>query len=248
VLKKHVSWDNGNFFLLTENLYEYNFAKYFLEKEKCTTEWIKEYFRKGDVVFDIGANVGHISLYISKQFDDDISIYAFEPGFANFNKLKQNILANSCPNIKTFNMAFSNSIEIGGFCYKNVAPGRSQHSLFSKMHNDGMNIEVVLKDMILILTVDVFIDMFNVPCPSHVKIDVDGAEDNVIKGMEKTLKNKSLQSINIEITGSVNKHEYIINILCEYGFLVYMKKLHKGRTQNSQEFLTCDYYLHAITD
>ena len=42
----------------------------------------------------------------------------------------------------------------------------------------------------------------NEQCPSLIKIDVEGYENEVINGAEKTLENQSLKAIIIELNGS----------------------------------------------
>lgn len=55
-------------------------------------------FEKGDVVLDVGAHVGVVSVYLAKRYPD-ITIYAFEPVPANFERLERNIegLSNVIP-------------------------------------------------------------------------------------------------------------------------------------------------------
>ena len=37
------------------------------------------------------------------------------------------------------------------------------------------------------------------PCPNHLKIDVDGNDFSILKGAQKVMKNKKFKSLNIEI-------------------------------------------------
>ena len=67
-------------------------------KEPETVAWIEELVRPGDVMFDIGANVGAYSLVASKATQGEASIYAFEPAFTNYPQLCRNIMLNECSN------------------------------------------------------------------------------------------------------------------------------------------------------
>jgi len=60
-----------------------------------TVDWI-ETFNEGDVFFDVGANVGALSLITSKFFDGKVRAYSFEPAFFNFAQLCKNVTLNSC--------------------------------------------------------------------------------------------------------------------------------------------------------
>ena len=53
--------------------------------------------------------------------------------------------------------------------------------------------------------------------PTHLKIDVDGAEDLVIKGASSLMSNKTLREIFIEID---NKNKKLKNTILKYGFEV----------------------------
>jgi methylase of polypeptide subunit release factors len=53
-------------------------------------------FREGDVVVDIGGNVGMISIFLAKKFPF-LKIYAFEPVRENFENFKRNIKINEIP-------------------------------------------------------------------------------------------------------------------------------------------------------
>lgn len=61
-------------------------------------------FQKDDVVVDIGANVGMVSIYLALK-NPHIEIYAYEPVPENFQNLTQNLLLNDVKNVKPFNLA-----------------------------------------------------------------------------------------------------------------------------------------------
>ena len=79
-------------------------------------------------------------------------------------------------------------------------------------------------------TIEVKIDtldnlLMNEQCPSLIKIDVEGYENQVINGAEKTLENQSLKAIIIELNGSGSRYGYddenIHLKLLQYGFKPY---------------------------
>ncbi|MBE7702821.1 MAG: FkbM family methyltransferase [Cyanobacteria bacterium SIG28] len=53
-------------------------------------------FKPGDVVIDIGANVGMVSIYLAKRYPF-LKIYSYEPVLLNFENLKRNLERNSIP-------------------------------------------------------------------------------------------------------------------------------------------------------
>jgi hypothetical protein len=55
-------------------------------------------------------------------------------------------------------------------------------------------------------TVDEFITRFNPPFPNHLKIDVDGIEDQIVLGAQRTLADPRLRSISIELEADRVEH------------------------------------------
>lgn len=65
------------------------------------------------------------------------------------------------------------------------------------------------------MSIDEFIERVN-ESPDYIKIDVDGLEDKIIEGMSKTLSNKQLKSLLVEVHSSTR--ETAIRVLEETGF------------------------------
>jgi len=62
--------------------------------EKETTNALSRMIKKGDVVIDIGANIGAHTLHMAKSVGDKGKVFAIEPTNYAFNKLKNNIMLN----------------------------------------------------------------------------------------------------------------------------------------------------------
>lgn len=62
-------------------------------------------FRKGDVVLDIGAHQGVVSMYLAKRFG--VTVYAYEPVPENFERLKRNLRANAITTVHPHKLAVS---------------------------------------------------------------------------------------------------------------------------------------------
>lgn len=177
-------------------------------KEPETVEWI-EGFEKNDVVYDVGANIGAYSLIMSKYAEE---VYSFEPAVFNFSILTKNIIENVKKglienNIIPMNIALSSKTNIGEFNYGSLEDGTSIHMFGSKINQHGKTFEPELSQKILAVSIDDLIDVFGALVPTHLKIDVDGNELDVLNGAKKTLKNKKLKSILVEITFSKKGEE-----------------------------------------
>jgi FkbM family methyltransferase len=73
--------------------------------------------------------------------------------------------------------------------------------------------------------------------PNYIKIDVDGNELKVVKGMTKIIQNKNLKSICIELNPGFNEHAEVFEILKKY-----FKGYSKGYRHQGQEVFNHIFY------
>lgn len=76
--------------------------------EEFETELVKRMIKRGDVVLDIGANIGYYTLIFAKIVGEDGKVFAFEPDPTNFALLKRNVEINGYKNILLVQKAVSN--------------------------------------------------------------------------------------------------------------------------------------------
>lgn len=57
--------------------------------EKLETDWVKQTIQKGDIVLDVGANIGYYTLTFAKLVGDTGKVFSFEPELFNFNLLQK---------------------------------------------------------------------------------------------------------------------------------------------------------------
>jgi FkbM family methyltransferase len=191
-------------------------------REPQTVEWIDQ-LPNGSIFFDIGANVGCYSLIAADQNKKgkNIQVYSFEPHFANFNSLVMNIHYNKLEEyIVPINMGVSNKEESSKLFhwdqYNKGESGSSGHQLNRTNDFEGKNFEPNAIQSILSVSIDTFCKIYQI-FPNAIKIDVDGIEDLIIKGMEiSLLTNKNLTDVLVEINEG-NK-DYIENIFRNHGF------------------------------
>ena len=168
-------------------------------KEPWTADWLRHTVGAGDVLYDVGANVGTFSLVAAKHCQ--ARVFAFEPGYSSFARLCDNIQLNGCQHmIVPVPIPLADNSGVFGFKYRSVDPGQSRH----KLKNDPWRFRGPAPDAtryeqpVLAMTLDDVISTFQLPAPHHLKIDVDGAEDRVLAGARRTLKASSLRSVLIE--------------------------------------------------
>ena len=164
---------------------------------------------EGMVVLDIGASLGYYTLLAAKRVGDKGEVIAFEPDPVAFRGLLENIRINGWKNVRAFQFAVSDSK--GERRMGNV----TAHKSFA-IENDTIGIITVNT-----ISLDSFLDVD----PDIIKIDVDGAELEVIKGM-KDILNKGKAKIICEVTPSHlsslgHRAEEIEKILKQYNYNIY---------------------------
>ena len=165
------------------------------KKEPWTVAWLESEVGKGQVFYDIGANVGAFSLIAALHCG--ASVIAFEPGFSNFARLCDNIRVNRCDNrIVPLPWLLADRSELRQFEYRSTEPGQSRHA--AAAWNPAAETIDKYRQPICAMPLDELIGLFRLPPPHHIKLDVDGAENDVLRGARQTLRHPSLQSVLIE--------------------------------------------------
>ena len=64
--------------------------------EPWTVHWLERIVAPGDVLYDVGANIGAFSLVAANAHDQAVRVFAFEPSFVTYAALCRNVLENTC--------------------------------------------------------------------------------------------------------------------------------------------------------
>jgi FkbM family methyltransferase len=189
----------------------------FCYKEKSTVLWIEKHYQKGDVIFDVGANIGAVSLISAVYLQKQCRIYAFEPLPTTFAMLFQNVMINSLSHVITpINIALSNKVEVDDFILASIDAGTSGHSIKAGTMERGENDAVVANKLeVLTSTIDQLKKDYHINDINHLKIDVDGCDYEVLLGGEGVLSNPSLKTILVERN---DKENNIVDLLNKYDF------------------------------
>jgi FkbM family methyltransferase len=199
-IRRKMDYEPHDIYLHIDSPIEADVRLHSCAKEPDTVEWIETFMKPGDTFYDIGANVGAYSLVAAKFFQGAVKVFAFEPAFLNFTQLSRNIFLNQCQDVITpMAIALSDQTAIDSFNYHDLVPGGSLHTLGEAIDYKGDRFEPVFKQPVLGYRTDDLIAQFNLPVPTHIKIDVDGIEMSVLKGADKTLSNQGLRSIVVEL-------------------------------------------------
>jgi FkbM family methyltransferase len=171
-------------------------------------EKIDNFFKEdGRIFLDIGAHIGKYSILYSDYFE---KIYAFEPEPNNFECLKENIKTNNLENkIISLNLAVADENGFIGFF---LSPYSVTHSLVKKETDKKITVECI--------SLDEFFKKFGISASdiSLIKIDVEGAENLVIKGLEENFDKLQCKFI-IEIwENNLENKKFITDFLKKFDY------------------------------
>lgn len=143
-----------------------------------------------DVFFDVGANTGLYACFAGQIIDGNV--ITFEPHPGNVQRLEENAELNQL-DIQCHPIALSN--ESGTAQLKVVSgedeAGAGTHALSTRDRTDSIEIK---KDR-----GDGLIEREDIPSPTVLKIDVEGAEQQVLEGLQNSLKKDSCHTVYCEV-------------------------------------------------
>jgi FkbM family methyltransferase len=151
-------------------------------------------FQPGDIVLDIGANVGSVSILLAKKYPF-LQIYSYEAHPINYSNLLKNIEANNITNIKAFhNAVYSEDNHTIGISM-NIDNTGATNSFVDPLYYPGMYLDSVDVDTI---SLDTIITSNNIKNIKYLKIDCEGAEFEIFEN-SKLIENVTIENIGIEI-------------------------------------------------
>lgn len=227
--KKGLTGATGNIYC---GLHEFNDMAFLLH-----------FLRKDDMFLDIGANIGSYTILAASEVG--AKTISFEPIPSTFKILEKNIAINKINDL----------VEP-----KNKGVGSTNGVIRFTSGLDTVNHVASENDSNTVDVAVVSIDSeVNISKPCLIKIDVEGFETEVIRGMSQTLKNENVKAIIIELNGSGNRYAYdeseIQQKLIEAGFNLYnystfdrkIIKANKAESDNVIFIRDTDFVIDRIT-
>ena len=170
-------------------------------------------FKEGDIVIDIGANVGMVSILLAKKFPF-IKIYSFEPLKENYDNFIKNIELNNIPKgvITAENKAVTKDGRLITMSINSANKGGSSTtdviSINSIMTKENSQVESI--------TLEEIFKKYNINKLKLLKIDCEGSEYEILYNTDTNLL-KNIENLRGEFHENKNlTDEYDIDKLCEY--------------------------------
>jgi FkbM family methyltransferase len=132
-----------------------------------------EIVKPGQVVYDVGANIGYTSLLFSCLGGPQGRVFSFEPSPVNFSRLKRNLELNQNRTVEPLNLAVS-SEEGTAF----LTERGSQSEIVPKGPGQREQLSCVRT-----IRLDDFVFRDGNPPPDFIKVDVEGHAGPVLAGM-----------------------------------------------------------------
>ena len=193
-------------------------ARTMLEREPETLAWI-ETFAPGEVLWDIGANIGVFTLYAARVAS--ARVVAFDPLPFNHAGLVRNLTLNGLHDrVMALCIALSDKTEIAPLKVPQEAdtPGGAGGVFAGETDNYGQAVDAVYELRALGYSIDDFLEKFDVPFPNHLKMDIDGIQDRVIAGARRTLRDVRLKSAMLELQPMPKQTAFILKEMEDAGF------------------------------
>ncbi len=155
----------------------------------------------GDVVYDIGANVGFFTLLASKLVGPRGTVYAFEPLPRNLKYLEKHLSLNGCENVRILPVAVAASSGTARFATAHN-PSQGGISKSGELEVQTRSLDDALAS--------------GTGRPNFLKIDVEGAESEVLAGASALLRES--HPVILLSTHGWQQHERCSEMLKGHGY------------------------------
>jgi FkbM family methyltransferase len=157
---------------------DYWLGTYEPELQAAIRDWVKQ----GSIVYDVGANIGYVSLLLAKAAGQHGHVYAFEALPDNADRWRKNIFLNGMESrLSLYAGAVTNSSGTVQFLVH--SSGGMGKAVGSAGRDDTYQKEINIPG----ISLDEFVYRQGNPKPQIIKIDIEGGEVLALPGMRRVL-------------------------------------------------------------
>src|SRR5215210_591354 len=177
--------------------------------------------KQGDIVIDIGANIGRYTIISSKRVGTKGKVVAIEAHPGNFEILNRNIKLNQLNNVIPLNYAaYSKETKVKLYVPDEESGYTIYHTLMERTGKKFVEVNANTLDYLLQLN-EIRQEEVN-----WIKIDVEGAEFEVLKGATNVLSKSKDIALLIEVHGQ-NNYRPLVKFLSSYNFKIEFEKTYE---------------------
>jgi FkbM family methyltransferase len=193
---------------------------YFGLYDKADVSFLNRLVKPGDIVFDVGGNIGFYTLNLARKVGTAGKVHVFEPIPENIMAIERNVELNSLQSSVIINPIAVSSVERELQLY---ISSRSDNSgwasiVASKFRPDCLNVKAI--------SLDAYVAQNDIEHVALIKMDIEGAELQALQGMSQLLGCEDAPMIYFEINPFLLEKQAINPIdvkqfLSSFGFTLY---------------------------
>ena len=197
----------------------HGFLYFFGVFEPALTSYMRNWLRLGDVAIDVGANIGVHTVLLSRLVGPTGRVHAVEASPSIFARLKENLTRNGADNVVVHNVAVLD------------APGTVSVFLHEASNEGGTTVvqseaerrDTSIEAIVAALPLDQIVPAEDLRRTRLIKIDVEGAEWLVTRGMRSVLPTLADCAIIMEVTPTALADfgasvDALVAVFSEYGY------------------------------
>lgn len=164
-----------------------------IEVERSEQTFYINYLRDGMVVFDVGGNIGELTLLFSRFVGQEGKVHAFEASSTVFKRLSTICSLSGRKNINLNPRALADKEE-----YVKLYVYDDDHSGWNSLarrplHTYGIHVDPIATEEVLATTIDAYCEKKGISRIDLLKIDVEGAEYQVLLGARRMLESHRIR-------------------------------------------------------
>jgi FkbM family methyltransferase len=166
---------------------------------------------------------------------------AIEPSAQNYASLVTNIGENGLSTqIIPLAIGLGADTGLAQFTYSSLVPGSALHWFGAQFELAGnFTVRPALEVRCLCMRMDDVVKLPGMPFPTHIKIDVDGTEFDVLRGSHAALADPRCRSVQVEVVDEPNcepRNRKVIALLSEHGFTLTAAHDHHAKKGVSKDY------------
>jgi FkbM family methyltransferase len=228
---KYLKLGNPTLLKVHANEHDYKYYCRLEDFNPAREEDIVKLFRpkEGDIVIDVGAHIGKYTILASKMVGSTGKVIAIEAHPANYDILNKNIVLNKLSNVTTLNYAVHSKEAM----VKLYEPGQEEgFTIYNTIMSDRERVNNQKYIEVKANTLDSLMLANGISQVNWIKVDVEGAELEVLKGSTSVLSSSKDISILLEVHNVGDKkktfYEPIMTLLRSNKFRIFFERIHES--------------------
>lgn len=183
---------------------------------------LRKYLRQGDTCIDVGGHVGYLTLLMARTVGPKGKVVTFEPMPETYQVLKENVSLNGLKNVKLEQAAVGESETIGSLIFEaNQQLTWTPSATAYGVRGESKSLSVPVTSL------DHYVGNTGLH-PRLIKVDVEGAELDVLRGARRVLREDG-PTVLVEVHGVGGEYEQaVLTLLEECGYVTQPLEVRNG--------------------